>query len=92
MKNTRLTTTPPLTHALRVYIYNVPVFAGTTRTCVSTCARGAGIHEDVLDGHTTPRHNNTTTTPHGDRERETEKERQKRETREDETRQEGKRR
>ena len=33
---------------LRVYIQNVPVFAGTTRTCVSTCARGAGAHGDVL--------------------------------------------
>ena len=37
---------------LRVYIQNVPVCTGTTRTCVSTCARGAGIHGDVLDGHT----------------------------------------
>ena len=33
----------------RVYIQNVPVYAGTTRTCVSTCARGAGTHGDVLN-------------------------------------------
>ena len=30
----------------------VPVYAGTTRTCVSTRARGAGTHGDVLDPHT----------------------------------------
>ena len=36
----------------RVYIQNVPVYAGTTRTCVETCARGAGIHEDILNVHT----------------------------------------
>ena len=36
------------------------MFAGTTRTCVSTYARGAGTHGDVLDGHTTP----YTTTQH----------------------------
>ena len=33
-------------------IQNVPVYAGTTRTCVSTCARGAGTHGDVLNLHT----------------------------------------
>ena len=27
-----------------LYIQNVPVYAGTTRTCVETCARGAGTH------------------------------------------------
>ena len=45
---------------LRVYIQNVAVYASTTRTCVSTCARGAGTHGDVfasthggvLNGHT----------------------------------------
>ena len=37
---------------LRVCIQNVPVCAGTTRTCVSTCARGAGIHRDVFNQHT----------------------------------------
>ena len=37
---------------LRVCIQNVPVYAGNTRTCFSTCARGAGIHGDVLKGHT----------------------------------------
>ena len=31
---------------------NVPVYAGTTRTCVSTCARGAGTHGDVSKPHT----------------------------------------
>ena len=36
----------------RVYIQNVPVYAGTTRTCVSTSARGAGTHGDVLNQHT----------------------------------------
>ena len=33
-------------------IQNVPVYAGTMRTCVSTCARGAGAHGDVLNLHT----------------------------------------
>ena len=37
---------------LRVYIQNVPVSTGTTRTCVSTCARGAGTHGDALNVHT----------------------------------------
>ena len=37
---------------LRVSIQNVPVYAGTTRTCVETCARGAGTHGDVLNVHT----------------------------------------
>ena len=36
---------------LRVYIQNVSVCTGTTRTCVSTCARGAGTHGDVLNVH-----------------------------------------
>ena len=36
----------------RVYIQNVPVYAGTTRTCVETCARGAGTHGDVLNRQT----------------------------------------
>ena len=31
---------------------NASVCAFTTRTCVETCARGAGFHGDVLDGHT----------------------------------------
>ena len=45
-----------------MYIQNVPVYAGKTRECVSTCARGAGTHGDVVDGHTphtTPQHNMT---------------------------------
>ena len=33
----------------RVYVQSVPVCSGTTRTCVSTCARGAGTHGDVLN-------------------------------------------
>ena len=37
---------------LRVCIQNVPVYADTTRTCVSTCARGARTHRDVLNLHT----------------------------------------
>ena len=37
---------------VRVYVQNVPVYAGTTRTCVSTGARGAGTHADVLNVHT----------------------------------------
>ena len=40
---------------LRVYIQNVSVYARTTRTCVSTCARGVGAHGDVLSGHTAGR-------------------------------------
>ena len=39
-------------NALRVCIQNVPLYAGTTSTCVSTCARGAGTHGDVLNLHT----------------------------------------
>ena len=39
-------------NAFRVYIQNVPVYAGTTRTCVSTCARDASTHGDVLNLHT----------------------------------------
>ena len=39
-------------NSLRVSIQNVPVCTGTTRTCVSTCARGAGTHGDVLNVHT----------------------------------------
>ena len=36
----------------RVYTQNVPVHAGNTRTCVSTCTRRAGTHGDVLNVHT----------------------------------------
>ena len=36
----------------RVYVQNVPVCTGTTRTCFNTCAHGAGIHGDVLNVHT----------------------------------------
>ena len=37
---------------LHVYIRNVPVYAGNTRTCSKACARVAGIHGDVLNVHT----------------------------------------
>ena len=33
-------------------VQNVPVYAGTTRTCGETCARFASIHGDVLNVHT----------------------------------------
>ena len=36
----------------RVYIQDVPECTGTTRTCVSTCARGARTHGCVLFEHT----------------------------------------
>ena len=36
----------------RVYVQNVPVCTGTTRAHDETCARGAGTHGDVWDGHT----------------------------------------
>ena len=44
----------PCVHSTRhrVYVQYVPVCTGTTRTHVSTCARGAGIHGDVLNVHT----------------------------------------
>ena len=48
-----------LEERLRVYIRNVPVYAGTTRTCVETCAwcrytrrRFERTHGDVLNPHT----------------------------------------
>ena len=52
---------------LRVYVPNVPVCTGTTRTHVSTCVRVVPVHTgtferahgDVLSGHTAPH-----TTPH----------------------------
>ena len=71
-------------NASRLYIQNVPVCTGTTRTCVSTCARFAGTHGSVLNLHTgTPTQRHTET----DRERKkTEKEeRREREEREKET-------
>ena len=37
---------------LRVQIQNVPVCTGTTRTCVTTCGRGAGTQGNVLNLHT----------------------------------------
>ena len=38
--------TAPCVHSKR------PVCTGTARTCVSTCARGAGTHGEVLNPHT----------------------------------------
>ena len=47
LKKTRVSTqTRP-----HMYVQNVPVYAGTTRTCVETCARGAGTHWDVFNVH-----------------------------------------
>ena len=37
---------------LRVYVQNVPVCIGTTRTCLTTFARVASKHGDVLKVHT----------------------------------------
>ena len=86
---------------LRVYVQNVPVCTGTTRTHVETCARGAGkhgdvferTHGDVLSGHTwffSVSH----TTPHGERDsdRQRERERKKRLREREEKRREEKRR
>ena len=46
-------TTSPCVHprSPRVYIQNVSVCTGNTRTCFSTCARVAGILGDVLNVH-----------------------------------------
>ena len=46
-----LTMTSP---APRVSIQNVPVCTSNKSTCVSTCACGASIHENVLNVHTKP--------------------------------------
>ena len=55
----------------RVSVQNVTVRTGNTRTCFYTCARGAGTHGDILNGHTgsvfsVSHHNKTqhTTTHH----------------------------
>ena len=100
-----LPTHPPLSpyvqNAPRVYIKNVPVCTGTT-----TCGRGAGTHGDDLNVHTTvfsvPHHehnhdHNVIHTrqqqpPHQHMETGTERDRETEKTKEDETRQEGKRR
>ena len=34
-----------------MYVENVPVCTGTTRTCFNTCAHCAGIHGDVFNVH-----------------------------------------
>ena len=49
-ENARLTTTSP--SPMHLVCTFKTVFAGTTRTCVSTCGRGAGTHGDVLNLHT----------------------------------------
>ena len=43
----------PCVHSKRpgVYVQNVSVYAGNTRTCVSTCARGGWHTRDVLNVH-----------------------------------------
>ena len=51
-------------NAPRAYVQNVPVYADTTRTCVSTCARVAGIHGDVLTVQTDAFQRVTPHTPH----------------------------
>ena len=56
---------PPLLPP-RVSVQNVSVYAGTTRTCVSTCGRGACTHGDVLNVRTGTFFQSVTphTTPH----------------------------
>ena len=102
----------PMTTRLRVYVQNVSVCTGTTRTHVSTCGRGAGAHGDVLNVHTETcsvdtlgfqrvtrthhdnndthktQHDNTTATPHRDRDRDTEREEKTEEDRQDKRREE----
>ena len=41
----------PLNTRPHMYVENVPVCTGTTRTCFNTCARCAGIHGDVFNVH-----------------------------------------
>ena len=44
---------PSLSHSSpRVHFQNVTVCTSTTPASVSTCARGAGTHGDVLNVHT----------------------------------------
>ena len=45
-------------------IQNVPMYVGKTRICVSTCARGAGTHGYVLNGHTESRGHSPDRTSH----------------------------
>ena len=57
-----------------VSIRHVSVCTGTTRTCVSTCARGAGTHGDVSNGripHTTHHTALQNTTQHNTTQHET---------------------
>ena len=78
----------------RVYVQSVPVCSGTTRTCVSTCARGAGTHGDVLNlrtegffcvprraAHHTTQNTHTTQTTHTNTRRQRQRQRQKTEKR-----------
>ena len=71
-----------------MYVQNVPVCTGTTRTCFNTCARCGDVFEWTHGppqrftphhntAHTTQTTHHTTTqdtTPHGDRQRQTETE------------------
>ena len=86
----------PCVHSKRLRVY-VVVCAGTTRTRVSTCARGAGTHGDVsnvhmggfsVSHHRHHVHSHTTqhTTSHGDRDREGRQRRERENTRQDERR------
>ena len=61
-ENARLTTTSP--YPMHLVCTFKTVFAGTTRTCVSTCGRGAGTHGDVLNLHTVGFSNVSHHTPH----------------------------
>ena len=57
-----LSPSPPT--CARMSVQNVSVYAGITRTCVSTCARGAGTHGNVLSTRRFSRCHTTHTTPH----------------------------
>ena len=83
MKTTRLTTTSPAVSPSlsTVYTFETSPYVPAPRALEeNTCARGAGIHGVFSVSHTThtPRqHDNTTTTPHGDRHRERQRQREK---------------
>ena len=94
MKNTRLTTTSyPLPFSLHlVYIQNVPVYAGTTRTCwkhmCAWCRQTRGFQRVT---HHTTLHTTTTTRPPHHTETDTERERQREKRRRKRRRQENRR-
>ena len=81
--------------APRVFVQNVPVCTGTTRTCVSTSVRGAGTHGDVLnvntEGFSVPHHtrhtaHTTITRPQHHMETETERKKTEKDKRREEKR------